>query len=145
MAAALTRLNATLIASNAILIASFVWKRELEQIVKHFCRRWLVPQRPSPPSPRLKEYLGRDYVPPLPRPVADVLERSCLCFLATAGGNEPHLSLMRFTYTASLEREQSEVMIISTRRDTKKCADSKAPNDCYHCYSCSARGTLSAR
>ena len=64
-------------------------------------------------------------MPPLPEPVADALNRSRLCFLATASGGlqeqpEPHLSLMRFTYTAGLEEPGSEVMIISTRRDTKK-------------------------
>ena len=47
--------------------------------------------------------LGQDYVPPLPQPVADALDRSRLCFLATASKLEPHLSLMRFTYTAGLD------------------------------------------
>ena len=80
----------------------------------------------SPPDSLLREkslggYLGKDYVPPLPRPVAEALERSCLCYLATSGENhEPHLSLMRFTYTAGLEEPLSEVLIISTQRKTKK-------------------------
>ena len=40
---------------------------------------------------------------------------SKLCFLATVSGNEPHLSLMNFTYY-----QQDEVLIFTTRRDTKK-------------------------
>ena len=68
--------------------------------------------------------LGRDYTPPLPQPVADALDRSCLCFLATTGQSlEPHLSLMRYTYTSGLDpddEERSEVMVISTQRKTKK-------------------------
>jgi hypothetical protein len=61
-------------------------------------------------------------VPPLPKPIADALERSRLCFLATAGASlEPHLSLMRFSYCRGLgEPEPSEVMVISTQRKTKK-------------------------
>lgn len=55
------------------------------------------------------------------RAFADALERSCLCFLATADlSSSPHLSLMRFTHMASLEDTQSELLIISTQRNTKK-------------------------
>lgn len=67
--------------------------------------------------------LGSDYQPPLPQPVADALGRSRLCFLATAGASlEPHLSLMRFTYTQGLDPAEpaSEVLVISTQRKTKK-------------------------
>ena len=88
----------------------------------------LAPSPPAPPSGPLTPYLDRDYVPPLPQPVADALDRSCLCFLATAGSEservEPHLSLMRFTYTSGLDPNddggRSEVVVISTQRKTKK-------------------------
>ena len=61
-------------------------------------------------------------MPPLPQPVADVLNVACLCFLATSDASSPHLSLMRFTYTKSLTEAGGEVLVISTRRDTKKYA-----------------------
>lgn len=70
----------------------------------------------------LEQLLGRDYVPPLPGPVAAALDRSCLCFLATAAKDAPHLSLMRFTYCAGLAAPNTEVMVMSTRRNTKKYA-----------------------
>ena len=73
-------------------------------------RRWLCllqrkqrgappsPPTPPPPNEALGGLLGRDYTPPLPKPVVDALDRSCLCFLATASQSlEPHLSLMRYT------------------------------------------------
>ena len=84
--------------------------------------------RPQPRTPQagdgdggpLTAYLDKNYVPPLPQPVADVLAASCLCFLATSSELAPHLSLMRFTYCRSLTEEGAEVLIISTRRNTKK-------------------------
>lgn len=56
-----------------------------------------------------------EYSPPLPKTVTDVLNVSKLCHLATAEDGEPHLSLMNFTY-----HQPDEVIIMSTRRDTKK-------------------------
>lgn len=75
---------------------------------------------PSETTEALGNLLGRDYVPPLPEPVAHVLNRACLCFLATANEFTPHLSLMRFTYCKSLREPGSEVLVLSTRRDTLK-------------------------
>jgi len=117
-----------LIASNAILVLSllFLERNEITRFARklvHSFRNLFVslPQERSSPTRSLSGYLGKDYVPPLPKPVAEALERSCLCYLATAGEtNEPHLSLMRFTYAAGLEEEDSEVLIISTQRKTKK-------------------------
>ena len=68
----------------------------------------------------LSRLLGKDYAPPLPHPVSNLLERGCLCFLATATDISPHLSLMRFSYCKSLRCERDEVMILSTQRNTKK-------------------------
>ena len=56
-----------------------------------------------------------EYFPPLPSEVVDLLNISKLCFLATVSGSEPHLSLMNFTYY-----QPDEVLIFTTRRDTKK-------------------------
>lgn len=56
-----------------------------------------------------------DIFPPLPQEVVDLLNISKLCFLATVSGNEPHLSLMNFTYY-----QPDEVLIFTTRRNTKK-------------------------
>ena len=122
-----TKVN-VLIASNVVLVVALVWRDQLTRWARRLCKSWMGGRVSPPQSPSrlrsseagLRSYLGQDYQPPLPKPVADALERSCLCFLATAGKLEPHLSLMRFTYTASLEENNSEVMIISTRRDTKK-------------------------
>ena len=103
-------------------------RRLLGKLWQHLRSAWkpTIGSSFPPPDSLLREkslggYLGKDYVPPLPRPVAEALERSCLCYLATSGENhEPHLSLMRFTYTAGLEEPLSEVLIISTQRKTKK-------------------------
>lgn len=56
-----------------------------------------------------------EFFPPLPNEVVDLLNISKLCFLATVSGNEPHLSLMNFTYY-----QPDEVLIFTTRRNTKK-------------------------
>jgi hypothetical protein len=57
-----------------------------------------------------------DYItPPLPGPVVEMLNASRLCHMATSDGTEPHLSLMNFSYY-----QQEEVIILATRRDTKK-------------------------
>ena len=102
-------------------------RRLLDNLWQHLRSAWKPtigsssPQASHSREKSLGGYLGKDYVPPLPRPVAEALERSCLCYLATSGENhEPHLSLMRFTYTAGLEEPLSEVLIISTQRKTKK-------------------------
>ena len=79
--------------------------------------------RPLPKAKELHNLLDHDYVPPLPQPVADALQRSQVCFLATAGGNlEPHLSLMRFTYCRGIDSEDpsDEVLVVSTQRKTRK-------------------------
>ncbi len=57
-----------------------------------------------------------DYVyPPLPEDIVRLLNASRLCFLGTSESNEPHLSLMNFTYY-----KEMECIIMGTRRDTKK-------------------------
>ena len=124
-----SRLTGALVATNIALTCWVLW-HERPTLLRHLLGAWRrllsagpLPSSASPEwtSPSLNSYLGKDYVPPLPKPVADALERSRLCFLATSGlTNEPHLSLMRFTFTSGLEEPGSEVMIISTRRDTKK-------------------------
>uniref|UniRef100_A0A7S2IJN9 Pyridoxamine 5'-phosphate oxidase N-terminal domain-containing protein n=1 Tax=Haptolina brevifila TaxID=156173 RepID=A0A7S2IJN9_9EUKA len=115
-----------LLASNTVLALTVLLQTKLGQRLWQRLTTslsWLTSQRvaePDSPSAEFRSLLGKDYVPPLPKPIADALERSCLCFLATAGSEHtPHLSLMRFTYTKEFE-ENSEVMIISTRRNTKK-------------------------
>ena len=81
------------------------WLRRLTtsvrpQLVRQPSDQQSVPQS-RPLGAELGGLLGKDYLPPLPQPVADALDRSCLCFLATAGTGsemvEPHLSLMRYT------------------------------------------------
>ena len=61
----------------------------------------------------LGELLGKDYKPPLPHPIPQVLDEQCLCFLATTSELSPHLSLMRFTYCKSLREPGSEVLVLS--------------------------------
>ena len=53
--------------------------------------------------------------PPLPFHVVRLLEASQLCFLSTSTNNDPHLSLMNFTYY-----QKEEIVIMCTQRDTKK-------------------------
>ena len=48
--------------------------------------------------------------PPLPEAVTRLLKASQLCFLSTSYGNDPHLSLMNFTYF-----QPDEVVIMTTR------------------------------
>lgn len=124
------RLIATLAASNALLLLHIAYPtaaRRLWRRLRGVLQR--VSGVPSPTSPRrplpdakdLDGLLGKDYTPPLPQPVADALQRSQICFLATAGHSlEPHLSLMRFTYCRGLDGKVDEVMVISTQRKTKK-------------------------
>ena len=66
--------------------------------------------------------LGKDYKPPLPHPIPEVLDRACLAYLATSSEASPHLSLMRFSYSKSLVDPDGEVVIMSTQRNTKKYA-----------------------
>lgn len=125
-------LMGALVASNLAMIAHIFFP--FDKLLKKWWTRYLMlGQKRTAGSPtespadeetrRLGELLGKDYTPPLPQPVAEALERSCLCFLATANALEPHLSLMRYTYTRGLDPslpEQSEVMVLSTQRRTKK-------------------------
>ena len=53
--------------------------------------------------------------PPLPSTVVRLLQASQLCFLSTSFRNDPHLSLMNFTYY-----QDEEIVIMATKRDTKK-------------------------
>ena len=117
-------LTGALAVTNVLLLAHILLPRRL--IARWFRRltnserRLSTPQSP-PPSNALGGLLGKDYTPPLPKPVADALDRSCLCFLATAGTGreslEPHLSLMRYTYTSGLDPDDDggrrEVMAFS--------------------------------
>mmetsp|Transcript_27635 Transcript_27635/g.43505 ORF Transcript_27635/g.43505 Transcript_27635/m.43505 type:complete len:218 (+) Transcript_27635:36-689(+) len=59
--------------------------------------------------------IAEEYIPPLPKEVVDLLSIARLCYLSTSDGRTPHLSLMNFTYN-----QEDEVIIMSTRRDTKK-------------------------
>lgn len=57
-----------------------------------------------------------DIFPPLPPTVVALLQSTRVCHLSTASTDGlPHLSLMRFTY-----RREEEVIIMTTRTDTKK-------------------------
>ena len=62
-------------------------------------------------------YKSDDIYPPLPSEVVTTLETTRMCFLATQADGEPHLSLMRFSYY-----QPDEVIILTTRRNTKKFA-----------------------
>eukprot|EP00322_Chrysochromulina_rotalis_P011024 CAMPEP_0115866148 /NCGR_PEP_ID=MMETSP0287-20121206/20099_1 /TAXON_ID=412157 /ORGANISM="Chrysochromulina rotalis, Strain UIO044" /LENGTH=251 /DNA_ID=CAMNT_0003320705 /DNA_START=63 /DNA_END=818 /DNA_ORIENTATION=- len=126
-----TQLTRILVATNVALVLNFIyrdgpgirrWFRKLYQRCAATPGDSSPGASPSRSSLSLIRFVDQDYVPPLPKPVADALERSSLCYLATAGGtgSEPHLSLMRFTFTVGLEEKNSEVLIISTRKDTKK-------------------------
>lgn len=59
-----------------------------------------------------------DYAPPLPPAVTAVLERASLAYLATVEEGLPHLSLM--SYTHADDEELGPVLVMTTRRDTKK-------------------------
>ncbi|CAN0301068.1 unnamed protein product [Scytosiphon promiscuus] len=63
-----------------------------------------------------------DMTPPLPEDVVRLLQASRLCFLSTFSDDHPHLSLMNFTYYPGkrISLSSDEVIILSTRRDTKK-------------------------
>ena len=56
-----------------------------------------------------------EYYPPLPNSVVSLLNASRLCHLGTQNNNDPHLSLMNFTYY-----QEEEILILTTRKDTKK-------------------------
>lgn len=83
----------------------------------------LLPRLLHGPSRRPKQQRALsegEFVPPLPEPVVQVLTRCCLCFLATSNDSAPHLSLMRFSFSSALDDPEKEVVIVSTRRNTKK-------------------------
>jgi general stress protein 26 len=58
----------------------------------------------------------KEYVPPLPESVCNLLQQSTLCYLATSESGVPHLSLMNFTF----EKVSRDAIIMTTRRNTKK-------------------------
>jgi hypothetical protein len=124
--------NVVLASTNVLLFSVLLWQygvqkgwwKRLQWALESIAACSTSPVRSTPVQhfDDLHPLLDKDYEPPLPKPVADALQRSCLCFLATTQSDQPHLSLMRFTYAAGLgEDKESEVMIISTRRNTKKC------------------------
>lgn len=51
----------------------------------------------------------------IPKKIVSLLEKSTVCFLATSLHDQPHLSLMNFTFLPS-----EELLILSSRKDTKK-------------------------
>lgn len=68
---------------------------------------------------------GETAYPPFPQELVQLLEATSLCYLSTSGlgdspeaPGDPHLSLMLFTYYN--DAEDREVIIMTTRRDTKK-------------------------
>ena len=69
----------------------------------------------EPGSPINNELASDIIKPPLPHHVVRLLNASQLCFLSTSYGNDPHLSLMNFTYY-----QEEELVIMCTKRDTKK-------------------------
>ena len=86
MAAQSTLLYAAVATNVALGVALFY-------VITRDRRSKAFPSPPPRPTGPLTPYLDRDYVPPLPQPVADALDRSCLCFLATAGSDESRYSL----------------------------------------------------
>lgn len=58
----------------------------------------------------------KEYVPPLPESVCNLLQQTTLCYLATSESGVPHLSLMNFTF----EKVARDAIIMTTRRNTKK-------------------------
>ena len=96
-------------ASNTLLVVHLLFPKWGSKLYAKLCSLLNMRCRERlPGSPISAGALGglvdEDYEPPLPKPVADALERSRLCFLATTGAAlEPHLSLMRFTYTTGLD------------------------------------------
>ena len=55
-----------------------------------------------------------EYVPPLPEIILRTLEKTLFCYLATCENNEPHLSLMNFSF------KEEDGIVMSTRCNTKK-------------------------
>lgn len=105
--------------SNKVLIISLVGASLLAYYV--FIRRR---DRQAPSQKNQNDQNYDDLLPPLPNEVVQLLQISKLCFLATINESEPHLSLMNFTYY-----QPDEVMIVCTRRNTKKYEHIKAcPN-----------------
>ena len=72
----------------------------------------------SPAAASSNEWNQQGYVPPLPAIVTDILSAASLCYLATSEDNIPHLSLMN--YTVVDDADVGLVIVLSTRRDTKK-------------------------
>lgn len=62
---------------------------------------------------------GKEYVPPLPRQVKQLLGEANLAHLSIQDGvNPPHTCLMNMTFVV----EEEDVIVMTTRRDTKKYA-----------------------
>jgi hypothetical protein len=74
-----------------------------------------------------------EFAPPLPAAISNVLRATSLCYLATCEDNEPHLSLMNFSF--SEDAELGGVLIMSTR-----CVRA-----CVRVCATTARGGSSAR
>jgi hypothetical protein len=60
-----------------------------------------------------------EFAPPLPPAVTSVLDAASLAYLATVEDGLPHLSLMNFSHVTT-EPELGPVLVMTTRRDTKK-------------------------
>lgn len=69
---------------------------------------------------------GQDLEPPLPPRVLDVLTQASFCYLATVESegpiSAPHLCLMRFTWVPAADTAAGGVLVLSTRRDSRKHA-----------------------
>ena len=90
-------------------------KAELEAAKKELRNSHDIKDISNPSSPTSTSVSSDILKPPLPFHVVRLLEASQLCFLSTSHNNDPHLSLMNFTYY-----QKDEVVILCTKRDTKK-------------------------
>jgi hypothetical protein len=106
-----------LAATNLLLAALLVARRREKQVRRKATR--------TPSSEALAAMLDTDLPPPLPHPIPEVLHNTCLAYLATSSADNPHLSLMRFSYCKSLRKAGGEVLVLSTQRATKKYATLK--------------------
>ena len=68
----------------------------------------------------LEKFRERKLKPPFPQEVRDMLSKCNLAYLSTVDAevSSSHLSLMRFTYL--LDKDDGEVVIMSTNKETKK-------------------------
>jgi nitroimidazol reductase NimA-like FMN-containing flavoprotein (pyridoxamine 5'-phosphate oxidase superfamily) len=63
--------------------------------------------------------LEKDIVPPFPDEILSVVSRVRLSYLATASCNEPHISLMCFTFIPA-DEEFGHVFVFTTSKNTLK-------------------------